>query len=378
MKLTDICEFHGGSQPPKSEWSSEYKDGYIRMLQIRDFTQEGRVTPEYVKISNRLRLCTEDDILIGRYGASVGKILSGKSGAYNVAIMKAVPDTSVVRKQYLRYYFLSPNFQNYILNLGGRAAQAGFSKDDLARLEITVVSLEEQDKIVNELSTLEKTISTKQKQLKEFDDLVKSRFIEMFGDIRISSIFPNIALENFAQIGSSKRVHAADYVESGVPFYRSKEIIELGNGQEPSVELFISKKQYESIKKTNGVPCKGDILMSAVGTIGKMWIVDGRKDFYYKDGNIISIHSDETNPIYLKEALANLIDDFKSANVAGSAYSALTIVKLKKMTVPMPPMSIQNEFADFVKLIDKSKFIVQKQIDDLQELLDSKMDEYFG
>ena len=179
----------------------------------------------------------------------------------------------------------------------------------------------------------------------------------MFGDIRISSIFPNIALENFAQIGSSKRVHAADYVESGVPFYRSKEIIELGNGQEPSVELFISKKQYESIKKTNGVPCKGDILMSAVGTIGKMWIVYGRKDFYYKDGNIISIHSEETNPIYLKEALANLIDDFKSANVAGSAYSALTIVKLKKMTVPMPPMSIQNEFADFVKLIDKSKFV---------------------
>ena len=186
MKLTDICEFHGGSQPPKSEWSSEYKDGYIRMLQIRDFTQEGRVTPEYVKISNRLRLCTEDDILIGRYGASVGKILSGKSGAYNVAIMKAVPDTSVVRKQYLRYYFLSPNFQNYILNLGGRAAQAGFSKDDLARLEITVVSLEEQDKIVNELSTLEKTISTKQKQLKEFDDLVKSRFIEMFGTLDLS------------------------------------------------------------------------------------------------------------------------------------------------------------------------------------------------
>ena len=179
----------------------------------------------------------------------------------------------------------------------------------------------------------------------------------MFGDIRISSIFPNISLDNFAQIGSSKRVHAADYVESGIPFYRSKEIIELGNGQEPSVELFISKKQYECIRKTNGVPCKGDILMSAVGTIGKMWIVDGQKDFYYKDGNIISIHSEETNPIYLKEALANLIDDFKSANVAGSAYSALTIVKLKKMTVPMPPISLQNEFADFVQQIDKSQFV---------------------
>ena len=186
MKLTDICEFQGGSQPPKSEWSSEYKDGYIRMLQIRDFTQEEKVIPEYVKISNRLRFCTEDDILIGRYGASVGKILSGKSGAYNVAIIKTVPDTSVVRKQYMKYYFLSPYFQNYVLNLGGRAAQAGFSKDDLTRLKIAVVSLEEQDKIVNELSTIEKMISIKQNQLKEFNDLVKSRFIEMFGTLDLS------------------------------------------------------------------------------------------------------------------------------------------------------------------------------------------------
>ena len=252
------------------------------------------------------------------------------------------------------------------------------NKTTLEGIEIPCPSIEKQKNIAKLIIEIKTSIQYKKAELFALNELVKSRFIEMFGDIRISSIFPNIALENFAQIGSSKRVHAADYVESGVPFYRSKEIIELGNGQEPSVELFISKKQYESIKKTNGVPCKGDILMSAVGTIGKMWIVDGRKDFYYKDGNIISIHSEETNPIYLKEALANLIDDFKSANVAGSAYSALTIVKLKKMTVPMPPMSIQNEFADFVKLIDKSKFIVQKQIDDLQELLDSKMDEYFG
>ena len=273
----------------------------------------------------------------------------------------------------LKYYFYAMQAIDYTPFSHKRVWISEYSK-----FKIKNRSIAEQNNIVKELDTVATAIDNAKQRLNALDELVKSRFIEMFGDIRISSIFPNIALENFAQIGSSKRVHAADYVESGVPFYRSKEIIELGNGQEPSVELFISKKQYESIKKTNGVPCKGDILMSAVGTIGKMWIVDGRKDFYYKDGNIISIHSEETNPIYLKEALANLIDDFKSANVAGSAYSALTIVKLKKMTVPMPPMSIQNEFADFVKLIDKSKFIVQKQIDDLQELLDSKMDEYFG
>ena len=177
MKLTDICEFQGGSQPPKNEWSSEYKEGYIRMLQIRDFTKEERVIPEYVKITNRLRFCAEDDVLIGRYGASVGKILSGKAGAYNVAIMKTVPNTAIVRKQYMKYYFSSPNFQNFVLNLGGRAAQAGFSKDDLARLEINIIPLEKQDKIIKELSALEEIIYIKCNQLKEFDDLVKSRFI---------------------------------------------------------------------------------------------------------------------------------------------------------------------------------------------------------
>lgn len=271
MKLTDICEFHGGSQPPKSEWSSEYKDGYIRMLQIRDFTQEGRVTPEYVKISNRLRLCTEDDILIGRYGASVGKILSGKSGAYNVAIMKAVPDTSVVRKQYLRYYFLSPNFQNYILNLGGRAAQAGFSKDDLARLEITVVSLEEQDKIVNELSTLEKTISTKQKQLKEFDDLVKSRFIEMF----VEKGFKEITFSDYAEIIDGDRgknyPKAEEFSDEGYCLFLSAKNVTKDGFLFEQMQ-FISEEKDNLLRK--GKLCRGDIVITTRGTIGNIAFYD--------------------------------------------------------------------------------------------------------
>lgn len=109
-----------------------------------------------------------------------------------------------------------------------------------------------------------------------------------------------------------------------------------------------------------------------------MWIVDGKKDFYYKDGNIICIHSKNTNSIYLKAALEELMEKFKTENVVGSTYSALTIVKLNTMLVPIPPISLQNQFAEFVKQIDKAKLIVQKQIEDLQELLDSKMDEYFG
>lgn len=358
MKLTDICEFHGGSQPPKSEWSSEYKDGYIRMLQIRDFTQEGRVTPEYVKISNRLRLCTEDDILIGRYGASVGKILSGKSGAYNVAIMKAVPDTSVVRKQYLRYYFLSPNFQNYILNLGGRAAQAGFSKDDLARLEITVVSLEEQDKIVNELSTLEKTISTKQKQLKEFDDLVKSRFIEMF----VEKGFKEITFSDYAEIIDGDRgknyPKAEEFSDEGYCLFLSAKNVTKDGFLFEQMQ-FISEEKDNLLRK--GKLCRGDIVITTRGTIGNIAFYDD--DIPYDNVRINSgmviIRQKEVsfNQVFFLNAFKNKIDEIKETNVTGAAQPQLPIHIMSKIKLLNPPIELQNEFADFVKLIDKSKFV---------------------
>ncbi|WP_195410368.1 restriction endonuclease subunit S [Ruminococcus sp. BSD2780120874_150323_B10] len=355
MKLTDICEFHGGSQPPKSEWSSEYKDGYIRMLQIRDFTQEGRVTPEYVKISNRLRLCTEDDILIGRYGASVGKILSGKSGAYNVAIMKAVPDTSVVRKQYLRYYFLSPNFQNYILNLGGRAAQAGFSKDDLARLEITVVSLEEQDKIVNELSTLEKTISTKQKQLKEFDDLVKSRFIEMFGTLDLSIQGESwLPLSEISTIytGTTPSTKEKENWDGKIPWITPAEL------SEDSFFVFDSERKIteKGLKsKSLSLMPKNTVLLSTRAPIGKVAIAgiemccnQGFKNFHCNNTIL--------NPIYLYTLLKNN-NEYLNSLGTGTTFKEISKTNVSKIKVPVANISLQNEFADFVKLIDKSKFV---------------------
>ena len=372
--ICEICTLIMGQSPDSKSYNKD-KNGIPFYQGNADFGEE-HPTPT-VWCTAPKKIARKGDILIS-VRAPIGDMNIANEDCCIGRGLAAIRlnKSDIVDINYL-YHYLSATVE-FLQEQGTGSTFKAINKTTLEGIEIPCPSIEKQKNIAKLIIEIKTSIQYKKAELVALNELVKSRFIEMFGDIRISSIFPNIALENFAQIGSSKRVHAADYVESGVPFYRSKEIIELGNGQEPSVELFISKKQYESIKKTNGVPCKGDILMSAVGTIGKMWIVDGRKDFYYKDGNIISIHSEETNPIYLKEALANLIDDFKSANVAGSAYSALTIVKLKKMTVPMPPMSIQNEFADFVKLIDKSKFIVQKQIDDLQELLDSKMDEYFG
>ena len=97
-------------------------------------------------------------------------------------------------------------------------------------------------------------------------------------------------IEDICKIQSSKRIYLSEYKTSGIPFYRGKEVNELSSGNEISNELFISKDRYEEIKNKYGVPKKGDILITAVGTIGNCWIVDDRK-FYFKDGNIIWISS---------------------------------------------------------------------------------------
>ena len=137
--LTDVCDFQGGSQPPKKDWIKEPQNGYIRMLQIRDFTQSEKDFVEYVRVSNSLKICDSTDILIGRYGASVGKVLTGLSGAYNVAIIKSIPDDQMLDRGYLYYYFLSDYFQKYVIETGaGRGAQAGFNKDDLSKISILI------------------------------------------------------------------------------------------------------------------------------------------------------------------------------------------------------------------------------------------------
>lgn len=142
IKLIDVCDFQGGSQPPKSEWINKAADGYIRMLQIRDFTQD-REEKEFVKLTNTIKTCKKDDVLIARYGASVGKILTGLEGAYNVAIMKSIPDENKINKKYLYYYFHTQYFQHNIKNVGSRAAQAGFNISELDKFNIYLAELDD-------------------------------------------------------------------------------------------------------------------------------------------------------------------------------------------------------------------------------------------
>lgn len=133
ISLSDLMDYSGGSQPPASKFIFMKRDGYIRFVQIRDYDTDSHIT--YIPESAKNKLCEEHDIMIARYGASLGRICFGINGAYNVALAKVFPKKSYFR-EFLRCYLSSRTFYEGINNKGGRSAQAGFNQSDINSFEL--------------------------------------------------------------------------------------------------------------------------------------------------------------------------------------------------------------------------------------------------
>lgn len=382
MRLCDVCDFQGGSQPPKNEWSFEQKDGYIRMLQIRDFTQTRNVEKEYIKLTSSTKTCVTEDILIARYGASIGKILTGLSGAYNVAIMKTIPNEGILNKSYLKYYLLSNYFQNGINSVGARAAQAGFNKEDLSKLYIPVVSLVQQKLIVDKLNKLTTFIGKRKTQLEKLDELVKARFVEMFGTLNANEKgFDVIDIEKLCTLIKDGTHQTPTYTEdkqNGFKFLSSKDVMTQKICWEDIkyIPAELHEKLYATIQ-----PKRNDILMSKNGVNYGVAAVNDTDEVFdiYVSLALLRPKTDRVNPVYLRCAINN--PDTKrqfDSSIKGIGVPNLHLGEIKKTKVLLPPISKQNEFTDFVEQVDKSKFEIKQSLEKLEVLKKALMQKYFG
>lgn len=332
---------------------------------------------ENAVLESGIKLVPKGTIIMS-FKLSLGKTcITGKDIYTNEAIM-AFLDKHIysIDKNYIYHLFSNYNWEQ---NTNKAVKGITLNKATLSKIKIPLPPLEEQHKIASILDTVSETLKLRKQQLNELDLLVKSKFIDMFGDpIENPMKWEHITLNDICDIGSSKRIYESEYVSNGIPFYRTKEIVELSKGNSISTELFISIKRFNEIKSKYSVPKKNDILISAVGTIGTIWVVDGKEDFYFKDGNLLLIKaSNKFSPIYMSFLLENLIGYYKKGLSSGTAYCALTIEKLKCMKAFNPPIELQNKFASFVQHIDELKSEAQKSIDQLQTLFDSLMQQYF-
>ena len=355
-KLCDICDFQGGSQPPKEEWSLDLKDGYIRMLQIRDFTQSERIVPEYIKITNSTKTCDEDDILIARYGASLGKILTGLAGAYNVAIMKTIPNTDVLEKRYLYDYLKSPVFQGFLSNVGSRAAQAGFNKNDLKDLVIPNISKEKQRAVVDVLERVDSIIVSRQQELMKLDELIKARFVELFGDINTNNKGwdspPLGELCTIVRGGSPRPIE--NYLGGDVPW------IKIGDAtKDDNVYLHATREHIirDGVKKSRMVKAGSLIFANCGVSLGFARIITF--DGCIHDGWLAMEDIDgRLDKVFLLQTLNQMTEHFRRIAPAGTQPNLNTAI-MKAYEQIIPPLDLQREFIVFVHQVDKSKLLAK-------------------
>ena len=383
VRLEDICELitDGTHQTPTYS-----KEGYI-FLSSKNVTSR-KIDWQNIKyISEELHkelikrvIPKKNDILLAKNGTTgVGAIVD-KEIEFDIYVSLALlrPNDKILPR-YLFWAVNSPaakrKFDASLKGIGVKNLHLSAIK----KIEINIYNKETQEKIIKVLDKLQKVLEERQKLLENLDLLSKCLFIKMFGDPVVDNNTNKIELEKICKISSSKRIFEKEYVSEGIPFYRTKEIVELAKGNKISTELYISKKRYLEIKEQFEIPQENDILITAVGTIGTIWIVDNNREFYFKDGNILRISaSKKFNSIYMKRLLEILIENLRKSLSTGTAYSALTINSLKKMLVKDVDLKMQDSYANKIMKIEKSKFEIQQSIDETQKLFDSLMEKYFG
>lgn len=152
LSHNDLFEVIGGSQPPKSKFSDTIQDGFVQLYQTRDYGLNPQ--PVYVDRKDVSKFTKKGDIILARYGGSLGKVFWAEEGAYNVALAKvSLKYPSLINIKYLYYYYLGDLYQSKVKK-GNRSAQAGFSKDDLNDLPFPLPPIEEQQRIVEKLEQL--------------------------------------------------------------------------------------------------------------------------------------------------------------------------------------------------------------------------------
>lgn len=360
--LGEICDIErGGSPRPIQEFITTDPNG-INWIKIGDATASGKyiykteekIKPEGVK---RSRMVYEGDFILSNSMSFGRPYIMKTTGCIHDGWL--VLHQPKVDPDYLYHALSSDLVFNQFDRLAAGSTVRNLNIGLAKSVEIPYPPLAEQQRIVGLLDEAFEGLATAkanaEKNLQNARALFESHLQSVF--TQRGPGWVEKSLEELGTITSSKRIFKSEYVESGVPFYRTKEIKQLANGRDITTELFISEVRYKEIKTGFGVPKEGDILLTAIGTIGEIWVVEGDNDFYFKDGNVLWLKEfTSVNPGFLKYVLVSFV---KSLNkmAHGSAYSALPIQRLNAHRIFLPSKAEQE---DIVETLDSLREETQR------------------
>lgn len=310
-------------------------------------------------------------------GAGVGRVnvYPGKSSL--VGTMQYIFPKDGYDIEYIKFFLEKLDLSKHVT--GATIPHIYFK--DYGKEEIPVPPLTTQQRIVTELNKISNLIELKRKELEIYNKLSQSLFYEMFGDpIDNEKGWSMKKLGEIYKVSSSKRIMQEDWKESGVPFLKVSDIVAMIEERSFVPSTFISEDIYADLLRNGFVPSPNDILVTSRGTLGLCYIVNEKDRFYFQDGMVtwLSNNKEGNNPIYITYLFKNehfLQQITDKANKSTVAY--ISITQLSKRNIPVPPIELQEQFAERITAIEKQKKHVKAAIEKLIALLNSRMDFWY-
>ena len=319
-------------------------------------------------------ICEADTVIVGRKG-SINNPIFVEEPFWNVdTAFGLVAKREVLLPRYLYYFCRNYDFER----LNKAVTIPSLTKSDLLKIEITLPSLEIQEKIVNRLLKIEEVIQARQQQLQKLDDLVKARFVEMFGDpVTNPHGFEKVTLSDLAEIKIGpfgSLLHKEDYIEGGHALVNPSHIID----GKVSVDenLTVSDDKFAELSAYHLQV--GDVVMGRRGEMGRCAVVldDG---LLCGTGSLLIRTKGEVTADYIQKIIS--FPSFKKTiedMAVGQTMPNLNVPIVSGFQIIKPPMEVQSAYYKFVEQLDKSKVAVQTALDEAQLLFDSLMQKYFG
>lgn len=285
--------------------------------------------------------------------------LSKKPVVISMDLSAVNVDNKKIDKLFFYYLLQNKSARKFMRDQSSGSTVLHLKTSNVPKFQFVLPSITEQKRIAEILSTVDDEIQKTDEIIFRTEKLKKGLIQDLFTK---NNRIKRLKIKDISEVTSSKRVMVSDYVDEGIPFYRSTEIIKKSKNIHLANLLYISTEKFNFFKNRFGAPEKGDILITAVGTIGDVYLVQNEV-FYFKDGNTIWVRKIKglVLPEYLRMMLGSNFYREKLNNIAGgSSQKALTIQKLEDMEVPVPSISEQKKLIEVISSVEnKTKIYIQ-------------------
>ena len=340
--------------------------------------------PEYLRgdeIASNKAVVQKDDILLCKINPRINRVwvVSNESDKQNIASSEwIVIRNSEYNPEFLAWYFRTPKFQKLmtseVTGIGGSLTRA--QPKCVAEYPVPVMDRKKQDEIVNVLNKCKFVVDSRQKELLELDDLIKARFVEMFGDVQHEEKYKGIQLRELCTTmsGGTPSTKFPEYYEGDIPWIST---VSLGPNyiDGTTAKGYITQEAVDN-SATKLIPA-GNILFGTRVGVGKSSLNNVDICTNQDIVAIVGIDESKFNRLFIKHVL-DAYQPYYDSIKKGATILGITGDDLKDTLIPNVPIEIQIEFEKFVNQVDKSKLLVQKSLDETQVLFNSLMQKYFG